>query len=227
MHTIDVGILGLNRRATLTCIDLVARVRPDDLRRPTPCAGWGLSDLLAHMTVQHRGFAAAAAGDGRDFDWTPQPLAPDFADVYAAAANEALKAFARPGVLERAFVLTEIPAADSFPGAQAVGFHFIDALVHGWDVARSVGAAYDIPADFAAPAVRIALAVPGGPYRERPNASFGPVVEPADGASPLDVVLSALGRSPGWPNQGGEELPRAPHVAEGGSDDAGDPCEAT
>lgn len=200
MHTNKDGILDLNRRATLTCIDLVARVRPDDLQRPTPCAEWNLADLLAHMTVQYHGFAAAAAGDGKDFDWTPQPLTPDFADTYAAAANEALKAFDQPGVLERAFVLTEIPSADSFPGAQAVSFHFIDALVHGWDVARSIAADYDLPADFAAPALRIALAVPSGPYRERPNASFGPVVESADGASPLDVVLSALGRSPRWPN---------------------------
>ncbi|MBR7830282.1 TIGR03086 family protein [Actinospica sp. MGRD01-02] len=199
MHTNKDDLIDLNRRATLSCIDLVARVRPDDLRRPTPCAEWDLSDLLAHMTVQHRGFAAAAAGDGKDFDWTPRRLAPDFADAYAAAANEALKAFDQPGALERAFVLPEIPSADSFPGTQAVSFHFIDALVHGWDVARSIDAAYDIPADFAALAVRIARAVPGGPYRERPNASFGPAVELADGASPLDTVLCALGRSPRWP----------------------------
>lgn len=32
------------------------------MSRPTPCAGWSLRDLLARMTVQHRGFAAAAAG---------------------------------------------------------------------------------------------------------------------------------------------------------------------
>jgi uncharacterized protein (TIGR03086 family) len=193
-------ILDLNRRATLRCVDLVASVRADDLQRPTPCAGWNLADLLAHMTIQHRGFAAAASGDGEDFDWTPQSLGPHFARVYATAAHEALKAFDDPGALDRQFVLTEIPAAPSFLGAQAIRFHFIDAVVHGWDVARSIGASFDIPDDFAEAAIRIALAVPGGAYRERPGAAFGPVLASPGAAAPLDVVLTALGRSPLWPN---------------------------
>jgi uncharacterized protein (TIGR03086 family) len=193
-------ILALNRRATRQCVDLVATVRPDDLHRPTPCAEWNLADLLAHMTIQHRGFAAAASGDGEHFDWTPLLLGPHFAHEYETAANEALKAFDDPGALDRQFVLTEIPAAPSFPGAQAVGFHFIDALVHGWDVARSIGAAFGIPDDFAAPAIQIALAVPGGPYREHPNAAFGPALASPEAPSPLTVVLTALGRSPSWPN---------------------------
>ena len=200
MRTNQNDILELNRQATLRCVDLVATVRPEDLQRPTPCAEWDLADLLAHMAIQHRGFAAAASGDGEAFDWTPQPLDPHFAQEYATAAHEALKAFDDPGVLDRQFVLTEIPAAPSFAGAQAIGFHFIDALVHGWDVARSIGADFDIPDAFAEPAIRIARAVPGGTYREDPNAAFGPVLASPEAPSPLDVVLTALGRSPSWPN---------------------------
>jgi uncharacterized protein (TIGR03086 family) len=194
------GLLELNRRETLRCVELVARVRPEDLARRTPCAEWNLGELLAHMAVQHRGFAAAAVGDGLEFDWTPRALGWDFAQEYADAAHEALKAFDEPGVLERAFVLTEIPAAPSFRGAQAVGFHFIDAVVHGWDVARSIGVRYEMPEEFAEPAVRIALAVPGGEYRERPGASFGPVLDAPGSASALETVLTALGRSPEWPD---------------------------
>lgn len=200
MPTNNDNILDLNRRATLRCVDLVASVLADDLQRPTPCAEWNLADLLAHMTVQHRGFAAAASGDGEDFDWTPHPLGPHFAHEYATAAHEALKAFDDPGALTRQFVLTEIPAAPSFPGAKAISFHFIDAVVHGWDVARSLGVAFGIPDDFAEPAIRIALAVPGGTYREHPDAAFGPVLASPEAAAPLDVVLTALGRSPSWPN---------------------------
>jgi gas vesicle protein len=40
----------------------VTQLTPADLTRPTPCAGWTLHGLLAHMTTQHYGFAAAAAG---------------------------------------------------------------------------------------------------------------------------------------------------------------------
>jgi uncharacterized protein (TIGR03086 family) len=200
MPTNNCDTLDLNRRATLRCIDLVAIVRSEDLQRPTPCAEWRLADLLAHMTIQHLGFAAAASGDGELFDWTPRPLGPHYAQDYAAAAHEALSAFDAPGALDRHFVLTEIPEDPSFPGKQAIGFHFIDAVVHGWDVARSIGAAFDIPEDFAAPAVQIAQAVPGGPYREHPNAAFGPILASPEAPSPLDVVLTALGRSPSWPN---------------------------
>jgi uncharacterized protein (TIGR03086 family) len=200
MPTNKDDILELNRRATLRCVELVGSVRPEDLVLRTPCAEWNLGDLLAHMTVQHRGFALAACGDGGSFDWTPQPVGSDYAEAYAAAAHEALKVFDEPGVLDRRFVLPEIPAAPSFPGAQAVGFHFIDAVVHGWDVARSVGAGYDMPEDFAETAVPIALAVPGGAYRERPGAAFGAVLDAPEGLVPLDVILTALGRSPDWPS---------------------------
>jgi uncharacterized protein (TIGR03086 family) len=184
-------------------VELVGRARPEDLTRRTPCAAWNLGDLLAHMTVQHRGFAAAAAGDGAEFDWTPYGVGTDYLEQYEAAAREALRAFDEPGVLDRPFALPEIPAAPSFPGAQAVGFHFIDAVVHGWDVARSLGLEYALPEDFAETAVGIASAVPGGAYREPPGAAFGPVLDStANGASSLEVVLRALGRSPNWPDEG-------------------------
>ena len=52
----------LDRRAVRASVDMVAKVTIEDLGRPTPCAGWTLADLLAHMTAQHRGFAAAAEG---------------------------------------------------------------------------------------------------------------------------------------------------------------------
>ena len=58
----------LHRTAVLQSIDVVDTVREADLVRPTPCEGWNLLDLLAHMTVQHRGFAAAARGFGADME---------------------------------------------------------------------------------------------------------------------------------------------------------------
>jgi uncharacterized protein (TIGR03083 family) len=63
MHTIS-DIRPLHRIAVNASVDIVNAVTPGDLDRPTPCAGWNLSDLLTHMTVQHRGFAASARGAG-------------------------------------------------------------------------------------------------------------------------------------------------------------------
>src|ERR1700742_1461095 len=78
----------------------------------TTCAaprdGWNVSQLLAHMTVQHRGFAAAARGDGADpARWdtaaVADAVAVDPAGTYAAAAADVLAAFTDDAVLGTSF----------------------------------------------------------------------------------------------------------------------------
>src|SRR5579859_7441834 len=54
-------LVRLDARAVLASIQIVSQASTADLARPTPCADWTLADLLAHMTAQHNGFAAAAA----------------------------------------------------------------------------------------------------------------------------------------------------------------------
>ena len=56
----------LDRAAVLEAARLAGRIQPDDLGRATPCDGWDLAALLAHLSGQHRGFAAAARGRGGD-----------------------------------------------------------------------------------------------------------------------------------------------------------------
>ncbi len=198
MQTID--LRPADERAVRTSVAVVARVTRDDLGRHTPCPAWTLGDLLAHMTAQHHGFAAAARGHGADLAaWQPQPPGDDPVAAYRSAADEVLAAFAGPGVLERAFALPEIGPGAAFPGAQAIGFHFIDYVVHGWDVARSLGLPFELDSDLADDALRIALAVPDGDYRLRPGAAFGPGLPAPENPAPLGRILAALGRSPDWP----------------------------
>ncbi|MQY06624.1 TIGR03086 family metal-binding protein [Actinomadura macrotermitis] len=187
-------------RAVRECAALLAKASPADLARPTPCAGWTLGDLAAHLTAQHRGFAAAARGDGADLAaWAVPPLGDGLAGDHARAAEEVIAAFAEEGVEERAFALPEFGPGAEFPGAMAIGFHFIDHVVHGWDVARSLGLDFRLDDDMAPAALEIALAVPGGGYRTAPGAAFGPEL-PTDGEmTPLDRILAHLGRSPSWP----------------------------
>ena len=69
------------------------------------------------MTVQHRGFAAAAAGRGNDPDvWRVHPPGPDPRREHAEAARAVFEAFARDGVTERPFALPEISTDIPFPG---------------------------------------------------------------------------------------------------------------
>jgi uncharacterized protein (TIGR03086 family) len=192
-------IVRLDASAVRASVQVVSRARAADLARPTPCAAWTLAGLLAHMTAQHNGFAAAAAGDGADLvRWQTGAPAADPVGEYAAAAARVLAAFGAPGVLDRDFTLPEISPQLRFPAERAIGFHLVDYVVHGWDVARTVGRRYDLEPALLAAALPIARSVPDGQNRRRPGASFAPRVALARG-SKLDHIVALLGRRPGWP----------------------------
>ncbi len=193
MHTID--LLAGHARAVRATVPVVARVRSSDLASPTPCAGWDLAHLLAHMTAQHRGFAAAAAGRGADPRvWQPRQSGADPGADYTRAAEAVIAAFAEPGVLDRSFLLPEITPRP-VPARLAIGFHLVDYVAHGWDVARTLGIGYEVPPDVLAAALPIAGAVPDGEARLAPGAAFAPRV-PDPGDDPLDRILALLGRHP-------------------------------
>jgi uncharacterized protein (TIGR03086 family) len=190
-------LLAHHREVVRDSVAIVSQVQADDLARPTPCSEWTLADLLAHMTVQHRGFAAAARGRGADLaTWQVQPFS-RIAD-YAEAAEDVLAAFAEPGATDGEFDLPEFQPVSRFPAPMAIGFHLIDYVVHGWDVARSLGLDYHLAPEAGGTALRIALAVPDGDNRLEPGAAFGPALAAGEDAEPLHRILTALGRSPEW-----------------------------
>ena len=201
MH-ITPDALPLHRAAVLASVDAVNAVTLDDLDRPTPCAGWNLTTLLTHMTVQHRGFAAAARGGTDPEVWKPatvaDAVASDPTGTYAAAAEDVLSAFEADGVLETTFALPEFGPGATFPGAMAIGFHFVDYVVHGWDVARTIGAAYELPKAVVDAVLPIAFAVPDGEFRAEEGSPFRRAVSVNDGAGDMDRLLAHLGRSPDW-----------------------------
>ncbi|MBO4207334.1 TIGR03086 family metal-binding protein [Micromonospora echinofusca] len=192
----------LNEQAVRTSIEVVSRVTGDDLARPTPCADWTLADLLAHMTVQHHGFAAASAGNGADpAVWRPRPPGDNPVKEYAEAAEQVVAAFARDGVADRPFTLPELSTTTTFPGALAIRFHFIDYVVHSWDVARALDVDVAFTDEVLHAALRTARAIPDGPERLLPGAAFRPGLPVTEGLDPLAETLTRLGRPPGWPGE--------------------------
>jgi len=155
------------------------------------------------MTVQHRGSAPAAQGGGADpARWdiatVADAVAVDPAGTYAAAAADVLEAFADDGVLTGSFALPEFGPGAAFPGSQAIGFHFVDYVVHGWDMARSIDAPFTLPADVISAVLPLVFAVPDGDFRTAPGSPFAPAIDAGEEVSDLDRVLLHLGRSPGW-----------------------------
>jgi uncharacterized protein (TIGR03086 family) len=194
-----------HRIAVTTSIELVDTVRLNDLDRSTPCVGWNLADLLAHMTIQHRGFAAAARGHGADLNnWRPDTVVDsvreDPARTYAAAANDVLEAFCSAAA-DAPFALPEFGDNAVFPGNIAMGFHFVDYVVHGWDVAASLGVDYQLPTDVLKAVLPLVLAVPDGEVRDLKSVPFDHAIEPTVGAGDFDRILRHLGRRPDFTNR--------------------------
>ncbi|WP_194895550.1 TIGR03086 family metal-binding protein [Catenulispora pinisilvae] len=194
-------IRDLNARAVRDSMDIVRQVQVTDLGRPTPCEGWTLADLLGHMTVQHHGFAAASRGDGADMKrWEFAAAGPDAVQQYLAASEEVLAAYAELGAdLDTVFDLPEFQIdPPRFPARVAIGFHFIDYIVHAWDVAATLGLPFDLRPELEQEALRITLAVPNGDNRTADGSAFVPALEIPEDASALDQILLHLGRTPGW-----------------------------
>lgn len=192
----------LNRRAVRQSVEIVLSAKDDQWELPTPCAQWTLSQLLVHMVAQNDGFAAAADGETEDASiFHARPLGSDPRQTYAESAERVLASFAADGVLEREFWLPEVRLVGSFPAPMAMSFHFLDYVVHAWDVAAAIG----VPAVFDDDLVEAAHEVtnrfvPDGPARRRSGSAFGPSVPVPDDASAFDRLLGLLGRSPRWPN---------------------------
>jgi uncharacterized protein (TIGR03086 family) len=198
MHTsIATDIVRLDALAVRASVDLVEQITTQDLARPTPCGDWTLHDLLKHLIAQHHGFAAAAGGDGNLAHWRIRPLGAHPIAAYRAAAEHVLEAFAEDGVLDRDFPLPEFKQGLMFPARQAISFHFVDYVVHSWDVARTLDLPVHLDPALLDVALSVAEAVPGGDARLGPGAAFAPRVA-WSGGSRLEQIVATLGRSPDW-----------------------------
>ncbi|MBZ2196124.1 TIGR03086 family metal-binding protein [Occultella gossypii] len=193
-------LLELHHRTLTVSRDLVRRVAPDVLGAATPCADWDLGELLAHMAGQNHGFAAAADGPSTTTgDFEPRNVAADPAGIYSASVDRVLAAVAAEGATERTWHLAEFSPRQDFPGQVALGFHLIDYVAHGWDVARAIGTDPVFDDEVLTTAVRIAEQVPDGPARLAPGAAFAPRLPTADPDADLLVTfLRLLGRDPDW-----------------------------
>jgi uncharacterized protein (TIGR03086 family) len=196
-------IIEQHRRATAAVEPVLARARAVDLGLPTPCAGWDLRALLEHMAGQDAGFAAAVRAGESDVDasaFVPCPLGPEPFATLTEAAADLDAAFAEAGTeagTESGRTVWLAEFGRRFPLADVAGFHLLDVLVHGWDVAATLGVAVDYDEDLVMATLAQAERVPTGPFREDPRSPFAPAR--ADGGTdPWDRTLALLGRDPLW-----------------------------
>jgi len=179
--------------------DLV-RGTPDELLdAPTPCPAYTLGDLLDHvggLALAFTGAATKATGDAtaQGPSGDASRLGDDWRDRIPRDLDALAEAWRDPG----AWTGTTRAGGLELPGDVA-GLVALDELViHGWDVARANGRAYDCDPQLLE-VVHGFVAQFSGPGQEEARAGlFGPVVEVPDDAPLLDRVVGLAGRDPAW-----------------------------
>lgn len=184
-----------NRRALDLVQPVVDQVTPQSLGLPTPCPPWTVEQLLKHMVSQHLRWESAARGRDADADCPldQADLGSDPAQAFRASAAAATEAFAA-GADDQPFVLPEL--GRTVPLGAAISFHFLDFMLHGWDVAVSIGVPFAPDDDLTELALRAAQVIPDA--ARQPGAAFAPVLDVGQTAAPYDQLLGVTGRDPAW-----------------------------
>ncbi|GAB2866897.1 TIGR03086 family metal-binding protein [Nocardioides pacificus] len=188
------GVELLERSLGWTRVRL-AGITEDDLDRPTPCAGWDLAALLAHMGDSLDAFLEAATGA------VEVTMAPS--GITAAGARETLTA--KACTLLGAWTHAEPGDVELGPTRMGTGLMTaaaaLEIAVHGWDVGRAVGHPDRLPETLARALLPTARALVTPPDR---GVRFAAALPTAPDA-PYDVALLGLlgrGSGPCDPNPG-------------------------
>ena len=178
--------------------DLVAATPPETLGAPTPCDGWDVRTLLAHLVGVHRRIAHVGGGGLFSAISSMPALADDrIAPELVAARADVDRVWGLDGS-DAAVLDREVTVPWGTMAGRFVGFGYVQELtVHAWDLAAATGrtAALDdaLAAAVEDTAHRMLPAEPrGGPI------PFGPPVPAAPDAAPTTRLVAWLGRDPAF-----------------------------
>jgi uncharacterized protein (TIGR03086 family) len=172
---------------------IVEGIRPDQLGLPTPCTDWNVRTLLNHLIGGNWRTARAAEGQGSpaqrgvpDEDF----LGDDPAEAYRRSAEAAKAAWREPGRLDR---LYEMPIG-AVPGQAVLTLRLVEAITHGWDLARAT----EQPAHFDDDLIHTAMGFTQASIgRARSSGSpFAPPVEVEEHLPAIDRLAALTGRRP-------------------------------
>ena len=164
---------------------VVARVRPDQYDDKTPCVEWTVRELLEHMIGVVERFGALASGRAP----APFSLGTDPAAQLQEAAAGAMAGWRTPGVFDR--IVDGGPGP--MPGRALARINLLDTATHTWDLATATGQPSALPDDVAVAALEASRATITPEIR---RGRFDPEVAAPAGATPTDVLVAFLGRTP-------------------------------
>lgn len=163
----------------------VAVLDDADLQKPTPCTGWTITDLIQHMNERHEAVIA--------------PLLPLVSPPAEPRDSFAVTAARWVAAMEQTGDVVELPRQEPIAKDQMLSIHFVDMLVHRWDLSRALNRPCRLPQRFTTLALPVArrITAPGSPLNG-PNGVYRPAY-PTDAALPaIDNIAALLGRDPRW-----------------------------
>ncbi|SDS37703.1 TIGR03086 family metal-binding protein [Microlunatus soli] len=172
---------------------LIDGVGDDQLRLPTPCPDFDVAQLIGHLyTGADRVRVMAEGGDALTVPFIGELPGDGIADGYRSRTAAAQRAWA-----ERADLSAPVRAPwGEVPAAAAIGNYLSEALAHGWDLAVATGQPAEADPALVEPALQAARR--GIPAELRGQIPFGPVIEPADDATPTERFVNWMGRDAGF-----------------------------
>jgi uncharacterized protein (TIGR03086 family) len=164
----------------------------DDRRAAaTPCAGFDVDALAAHLVGGLTWFGTLPEGGPADPRTLPDPdLAGRPLDAPYRAAAALVRRNWTPESLTSSFALPSGPTR----GAGLAEYMVVEVLGHGWDLAVASGQRCRLPEDLAEAALRLAVGL--GEAALRAPGMLGPSVAVPSGAPASDRLIAFLGRDP-------------------------------
>jgi uncharacterized protein (TIGR03086 family) len=170
---------------------LIKAVTEDQLSMPTPCPAFDVRALINHMVQVNGYFGTVATGTSQSAtSETFDVIGDDPAGAHEQSVEALLKVLSEQGVMDRTFNtgVLEVPAS------VALQMMVVEVTVHGWDLAKAIGADTSIDPELA---TRLLEPAKNNEGRRRPDGNpFGPAVEVPPTASPGDRLVAYLGRTP-------------------------------
>ena len=183
-------IVELHRRAVEWFGSNVAKTGDDQWGLPTPCADWDVRALVNHLVSEDLwmpplmdGKTIAEVGDVYDGD----VLGADPKGAWSSASAAALSSAAPDGAMERTVHLS----FGDFPASEYTYQLFADHLIHGWDLARGIGADETMDPELVEACARWFAAMEEAYRAGGAIADHVPTAEDADAQTKL---LAAFGR---------------------------------
>jgi uncharacterized protein (TIGR03086 family) len=167
-------------------------VGPDDWRRPTPCSEWDVRAVVDHVVganVRYQLLLHGAPTEQVEATRAVDHLGDDALASFVATADGVVACFSENGALER---IAHHVTGDR-TGHELLSMRILDVAIHGWDLARAIGADETLDDDVVAFLLAYTADLDLGPQQR----AFAPArADVARNASPQDQLLHRLGRHP-------------------------------